>query len=168
MGNDLRICEQEGCGQPAVFTFRWLGDFERERAACEPHAAKAVNIAESMGFRLDLTRIAPEPDPVLDPTLVRFPAPTPEKPEPLFLGPFQENRVMVDGRWLPLLGGFKDDEGYWLVVDHRFACGPFPTEEIARQAALCAGQAMAVTAGYAHLGAESKDQPFAPLLREMK
>jgi hypothetical protein len=79
----------------------------------------------------------------------------------LLIGPFEEYRVVVDGRVVPLLTGFREGDAYWLVVDHRFACGPFPTQEIARQAAICAGQAMAVTAGYSHLEADDKTQPFA-------
>ena len=78
------------------------------------------------------------------------------------VGPFEEYRVIVDGRVMPLLTGFREGDAYWLVVDHRFACGPFPDHETAHQAAICAGQAMAITAGYPHLGADSKDQPFAP------
>jgi hypothetical protein len=166
MGNDVRICEQEGCGEPAAYTFMWIGDFH-DKGACKAHAVMARNIAETMGFVLELHEIkAPEPE--VQGQLVRFPEPTPESPSPLFVGPFQENRVVVEGRWLPHLTGFRDSEGFWLVVDRRFACGPFPTQEIARQAAICAGQAMAVTAGYPHLAAESKDQPFAPVLSEIK
>lgn len=91
--------------------------------------------------------------------------PLPKREEPtqedLLIGPFEHYNVMVDGRVMPLLTGFREGDKYWLVVDHRFACGPFGEEE-ARQAARLAGQAMAVTAGYPHLGADSKQQPFAP------
>lgn len=91
--------------------------------------------------------------------ITQFPSP-PEQPD-LLIGPFEEYRVVVDGRVMPLLTGFREGDKVWLVVDHRFACGPFD-EEGARQAACLAGQAMAVTAGYPHLGAETKEQPFAP------
>jgi hypothetical protein len=90
--------------------------------------------------------------------VTQFP-PQPARPD-LLIGPFQEWRVLVDGRVMPLLTGFREDDKIWLVVDNRFACGPFGEEE-ARQAARLAGQAMAITAGYPHLGADSKAQPFA-------
>lgn len=91
--------------------------------------------------------------------IVSFPE-TLKQPD-LLLGPFTENRVIVEGRVMPLLTGFREGDKIWLVVDHRFACGPFD-EEQARQAAILAGQAMAVTAGYPSLNADSKEMPFAP------
>jgi hypothetical protein len=87
--------------------------------------------------------------------------PPPELPE-LLSGPFTVWRVIVDGRTIPGLTGFRDAEGIWLVVDERFGGGPF-TEESARQAASLIAQALAIGAGYSHIGAESKDRPFAPL-----
>jgi hypothetical protein len=92
--------------------------------------------------------------------------PDPPKPPDLLIGPFSEYRVVVEGRLMPLLTGFREGDKIWLVVDGRFACGPF-SEEQAHQAALLAGQAMAVTAGYPHLGAASKEQPFAPQCSEL-
>lgn len=79
----------------------------------------------------------------------------------LLIGPFEEWCVIVDGRVMPHLTGFRQGDEWWLVVDHRLASGPF-TEEGARQAARLAGNAMAVVSGYPFLGAETKDQPFAP------
>jgi hypothetical protein len=93
-----------------------------------------------------------------DDNVTKFP--DPPKQTDLLIGPFSEYRVMVDGKILPHLTGFREGGSYWLLVDRRFACGPFD-EEQARQAARLAGQAMAVTAGYPHLGADSKDMPFA-------
>lgn len=100
----------------------------------------------------------------MDENIIDFPEP-PKLPE-LLIGPFQEHRVVVEGRLMPLLTGFREGDKIWLVVDNRFACGPFGEEE-AHQAALLAGQAMAVTAGYPHLGAASKEQPFAPQCSEI-
>ena len=94
-----------------------------------------------------------------DDNVTKFPEP-PKQPN-LLIGPFSEYRVIVDGKILPHLTGYMEGDSYWLVVDHRFACGPFD-EEQARQAARLAGQAMAVATGYPHLGAASKDMPFAP------
>jgi hypothetical protein len=96
--------------------------------------------------------------------VVDFPDP-PKRPD-LLIGPFTEHRVVVEGRLMPLMTGFREGGKIWLVVDRRFACGPFD-EEQAHQAAMLAGQAMAVTAGYPHLGATSKDQPFAPTCSEL-
>lgn len=84
-----------------------------------------------------------------------------DKPD-FLIGPFEEMRVIVEGRQMPLLTAFREGGKFWLVCDHRFACGPFDTEAQAYQAAMLAGQCMAVTAGYAHLGAETKERPFAP------
>jgi hypothetical protein len=82
-------------------------------------------------------------------------------PQPdLLIGPFEEWRVVVDGRIIPHLTGFRNGDEFWLTVDHRLTAGPF-TEEGARQAAWLAGNAMAVASGYPWLGATSKDRPFA-------
>lgn len=91
--------------------------------------------------------------------IIDFPKP-PER-SPLLIGPFEEWRVIVDGKIMPHLTGYKEGDEFWLVVDHRLASGPF-TEEGARQAARLAGNAMAVISGYPFLGAESKEMPFAP------
>ncbi len=81
----------------------------------------------------------------------------------LLVGPFEEWQVVVDGRKMPLLSGFREGEKYWLVVDGRFACGPF--EEVqAHQAARLAGECMAIISGYPNLRADNKTQPFAPLV----
>lgn len=84
----------------------------------------------------------------------------------LLCGPFEEYRVIVDGRRMPLLTGYKDGDNFWLVVDNRFACGPFD-EASAHQAARLAGQCMAICKGYPHLGADTKDQPFAPVVSSL-
>ena len=81
----------------------------------------------------------------------------------LLIGPFEKWEVVVDGRKMPLLSGFKEGEKYWLVVDSRFACGPFE-EGQAHQAARLAGECMAITSGYPNLRADDKTQPFAPFL----
>lgn len=91
--------------------------------------------------------------------ITEFPS---RQPQPdLFIGPFEEWRVIVEGRVMPHLSGFRQGDEWWLVVDHRLASGPF-TEEGARQAARLAGNAMAVISGYPFLGAASKERSFAP------
>jgi hypothetical protein len=90
--------------------------------------------------------------------VTRFPAN--EVPE-LLVGPFQEWRVVVDGRAIPGLTGYKEGDITWLTVDHRFS-QPFKTSDDAHSAAVLIAQAMAIASGYSHLGAETKDQSFAP------
>lgn len=94
--------------------------------------------------------------------VTKFPAPPapPEQP-PLLVGPFEEWRVQVDGRIIPRLTGFHDGDKIALVVDHRFSASF--TKEDAPQAAWLIAQAMAIGAGYASLGAQTKDRCFAPL-----
>jgi len=95
-------------------------------------------------------------------SVVDFPA-GPE-PEPLLVGPFEVYRVVVEGRAIPKLTGRRNSDGsYSLTIDGRFGAD-FPDEATARQAAWLIGQGMAVMSGYTHLGAESKNQPFAPML----
>jgi hypothetical protein len=90
--------------------------------------------------------------------IAQFPAP-PSQPD-LLVGPFQERRVQVEGRVIPRLTGFHDGDKIALVVDHRFSASFAPDD--ARQAAWLIAQALAIGEGYAWLGADSKDQPFAP------
>lgn len=78
------------------------------------------------------------------------------------IGPFEEYRVIVDGRQIPNLTGLRMEDGrVALFVDHRFS-GEFSTELDAQQAAWLIAHAMAISSGYTHLGALTKDQPFAP------
>jgi hypothetical protein len=78
----------------------------------------------------------------------------------LLVGPFEQWRVMVDGRVIPRLTGRKNGDRIDLIVDGRFSASF--SESDARQAAWLIAQAMAIGEGYSHLGAESKDRPFAP------
>jgi hypothetical protein len=80
---------------------------------------------------------------------------------PLLIGPFSEFRVILDGRVIPRLTAIKDGDKISLMVDHRFAASF--SEDDARSAAWLIAQALAIGAGYPHLGAETKDQPFAPI-----
>lgn len=88
--------------------------------------------------------------------------PPADEPPALFIGPFKSYCVVVDGRIVPHLTGREHQNGgASLIVDNRF-CGDFSTMADARQAAWLIAEAMAITAGYSHFGAESKDKPFAP------
>ncbi len=85
----------------------------------------------------------------------------PEQPVPdLLVGPFQEYRVVVDGRVIPRLTGYYEGDKIALVLDGRFSHS-FSKED-ARSAAWLIANALAIGDGYSHLGAESKEQPFAP------
>lgn len=87
---------------------------------------------------------------------------------PLLIGPFQEWRVVVDGRLIPKLTAHYENNGetIFLTIDHRFGSG-FPKDR-ARDVAWLIGQAMAIGAGYSSMLADSKDQPFAPVAMELK
>ena len=82
-----------------------------------------------------------------------------ERPE-LLVGPFEEWRVQVDGRIIPRLTGYHDGDRIALVVDGRF--GASFSKDDAYHAAWLIAQALAVGEGYSHLGAASKEKPFAP------
>jgi hypothetical protein len=88
----------------------------------------------------------------------------PSKEEDTFLiGPFEEYRVLVDGRHIRGLTGSRMADGsVQLHVDNRF-CGIFSTEVDAKQAAYLIANAWAIGSGYSHAGAESKDHPFAAI-----
>lgn len=92
--------------------------------------------------------------------VVEFP-PADPKPD-LLIGPFEEYRVIVEGRCIPGLTGFRDGEKIALVVDRRFSISL--NEGDARNVAWLVANAMAVAQGYACLSSESRGQPFAPLI----
>ena len=92
--------------------------------------------------------------------------PTTEPPAELLIGPFEEWRVVVDGRVIPRLTGFYDGDRIALVLDGRFSHS-FRKED-AYSAAWLIANALAIGEGYSHLGATSKSQqPFAPQAMEI-
>lgn len=86
---------------------------------------------------------------------------------PEFLvGPFEEYRVVVEGRMIPKLTGFREGERTVLIVDRRMSISV--PNDIAYDVALLVAEALAVGAGYSHLGAENKsERPFAPRSMEI-
>jgi hypothetical protein len=105
-----------------------------------------------------------------DDNIVEFPPPpqsplSPPEPQPqppdLLIGPFEEWRVIVEGRIIPKLTGYHDGDKIGLVLDHRFSASFAPDD--ARQAAWLIANALAIGEGYSHLGALTKEQPFAPI-----
>lgn len=82
------------------------------------------------------------------------------KPADILVGPFDQWHVQVDGRIIPRLTGFPEGDRIALVVDGRFSAS-FAKDD-AYQAARLIANALAIAEGYSHLGAETKDRPFAP------
>jgi hypothetical protein len=88
-------------------------------------------------------------------------------PSQWMIGPFEEYRVVVDGRRIPGLTAFRDGpDNIALVVDGRFSVS-LPAGR-AYDVAWLLANAMAVASGYPWLGAETKSRPFAPLCSELK
>lgn len=101
---------------------------------------------------------------VEDGDVINFPPPA-AKPN-LLVGPFESYKVVVEGREIPGLTGWPQADGrITLVVDGRFAVD-FPAD-LAHQAAWLVAQALAVGAGYTHLGATEKSAPFAAIISEV-
>lgn len=76
-------------------------------------------------------------------------------------GPVRQGcSVIIDGRLVPNMHMHDMGDEIDLILDGRLSF-PFP-RELAYQAASFAANAMAIGAGYAYLGSETKDRPFAP------
>lgn len=94
-------------------------------------------------------------------TVVEFPD---HKQPDLLVGPFHVYRVQVEGRIIPRLTGYPEKQngvdGIMLVVDGRL--GTWVEKSRAHDIAWLVANALAVGAGYSHLGAESKERQFAP------
>lgn len=83
----------------------------------------------------------------------------------LTFGPRGGQCVIVEGRKIPHLTGREENGEIWLTVDERMTI-PIPPE-LAEQVAWFVANAMAVASGYSHLGAESKDRPFARQVQQI-
>lgn len=95
--------------------------------------------------------------------------PDPPKPPEWIVGPFEEWRVVIEGREIPRLQARRFQARPGMVsflLDRRF--GLDVPEEYAYQVAHYIANAMAIGAGYPWLGAEAKSTPFAPQVREIK
>jgi hypothetical protein len=78
-----------------------------------------------------------------------------------FIGPpVSGNTVIIDGRRIPRMVCYERGEEVEFVLDGRFGY-TFP-KEWAYLAAAFAAQALAVGAGFSHLGSDGTPQPFAP------
>lgn len=75
------------------------------------------------------------------------------------------NTVIVHGRLVPSLLCIEENGMVRFFLDGRFIF-EFP-REWAGLAASMAAQAMAIGAGYSHFGAETKDHPFASIVKNL-
>lgn len=92
--------------------------------------------------------------------------PPPEYPN-IFVGPFEEYRVVLDGRMIPKLTGLKRASGNSLTLDNRFLLENIPDELLIPVAHMIAN-ALAIGGGYSCFSADAKDTSFAPLAFEIK
>jgi hypothetical protein len=90
--------------------------------------------------------------------IINFPSDPPE----FLIGPFTQYRVMVDGRMIPRLTGYRQGTKVWLVLDGRFGL-ECADAGVAYCTAAFVANALAIGEGYTHYGADSKQRPFAPL-----
>jgi hypothetical protein len=89
------------------------------------------------------------------------------KEVPSIIGSYAEDySVIVDSRAIPKIRCRDNGETIDIILDRRF-CYTFP-KDLAYLAAAFAAQAMAIGAGYSHLGASNKEQPFAPQVMQIE
>lgn len=79
------------------------------------------------------------------------------------LSPHDAHGLVIDGRLIPRMHVATTGDRCTLVLDGRFACDGTP-DEVARWARMVA-QALAVGAGYPHLGADAPVRPFSPEIK---
>lgn len=72
------------------------------------------------------------------------------------------HQIIVEGRAIPGLTGWVEGDEVFLCIDNRMTV-PVRKQD-AQQVAWFVANAMAVASGYAFVGAETKDRPFAPLV----
>jgi len=93
--------------------------------------------------------------------------PTVKMPE-WIVGPFEEYRVIIEGRQIPRLNALRLSDGrVSLLLDRRFILD-LPNEGLAYQVATFVANALAIGEGYAYSGSTSKGAPFAPYAGEIK
>jgi hypothetical protein len=92
-------------------------------------------------------------------TIIDLPKPPPPD---WIVGPFTSYHCIIEGRVIPQLTAVRCPNGnVVLTVDNRFS-SEVPGDK-AYEIAWLIVQALAVGAGYSHLGAENKEQPFAAM-----
>ena len=91
-------------------------------------------------------------------TIVQFP---PSGQPPSVVGPaFSGHRVIVDGRVIPRMKCHQHGEEITLVLDGRFSIVVRAAE--AHNIAWMIANALAIGAGYSHMGADAPGRPFPP------
>jgi len=88
-----------------------------------------------------------------------------EKPVDFLIGPFSYYQVVIEGRAIPRLTGYKGETKTWLRLDNRF--GIEVPNDLAYQVAWMLANALAIGEGFAFLGSETKERPFAPKSMEL-
>ena len=83
------------------------------------------------------------------------------KPHPCLIGPFQEYRVIVEGRSIPGLTAWPESETQTMLTLDRRLSIVIGNRDLQSVAWLVAN-ALAIGQGYSHMGAQTKGFPFAP------
>jgi len=95
--------------------------------------------------------------------VISFPT---EQPLKWIVGPFKSNRVVIEDRLIPKLEALRKDTLTSFLLDERFILEV--PNDIAYQVAHFVATAMAVGAGYSHIGADTKTAPFASPISELQ
>lgn len=82
------------------------------------------------------------------------------------IGPFESYHVVLDGRVIPDMTARRHGDAVSITLDNRLVI-TVPAN-LAYQVAHFAADAMAIGAGYSHLGAEARERPFAPQCAQIK
>lgn len=80
--------------------------------------------------------------------------------EPWHFPYIEADRVIIEGRLIPQLRAMGEGDEVSIILDGRLSISV--PKALGRQVAWLVANAIAIGQGYSHLGAESKDQPFAP------
>lgn len=76
--------------------------------------------------------------------------------------PYHEaDRVIIEGRQIPKLTAMPEGDQVTIILDGRLSISV--PQALGRQVAWLVANALAIGAGYSHLGAENKVKPFAPV-----
>lgn len=93
----------------------------------------------------------------------------PEKkdgPPDFIIGPFEENRVVLEGKLIPKLTAQREGDNISLCLDNRLSIAV--PKEAAYDVAWLVANAMAIGAGYPCFTADRKTEAFAPGCSEIK
>lgn len=85
--------------------------------------------------------------------------PSREGPPEFMIGPFEEYRIVIEGKLIPKLTAFREGDDICLVLDHRLSISI--SKDRAYDVAWLVANAMAIGAGYPSILGETRDLPFA-------